>query len=198
MADKKERFMEIIKADLKSRGQKISVVRFVIDPITRFHWYLRATEHLSGNKALKPIFFFTKYFFLSLSRNLGFSIPINTLGKGIYIPHYGSIVVNSKAYVGEYSILNVGVCIGRHPGDKNLVPTIGKCVFLAPGVKVFGKVNIGDGCLLGANAVVTKDIPAYKLAVGVPAKVIDDVTAETLRVYGLTDISGDVINKNSK
>lgn len=186
MIDKKERFIEIIKADLKSRGQKISVVKFVIDPITRFHWYLRATEHLSAKKALKPIFYFTKYLFLSLSRKLGFSIPVNTLGKGVYIPHYGTIVVNSRAHVGENSVLNVGVCIGRHPGDKDLVPTIGKCVFLAPGVKVFGQVNIGDGCLLGANAVVTKDIPAHKLAVGIPAKVIDDVSAETLNLYGIT------------
>jgi serine O-acetyltransferase len=185
MENKKERFMEIIKADLKSRGQKISVIKFVIDPITRFHWYLRATEHLSGKKAFKPIFFFTKYLFLSLSRKLGFSIPIHTLAKGVYIPHYGTIVVNSRAHVGENSVLNVGVCIGRHPGNKNLVPTIGKYVFLAPGVKVFGKVNIGDGSLLGANAVVTKDIPAHKLAVGIPAKVIDDVSLETLKLYGL-------------
>jgi serine O-acetyltransferase len=187
MENKKERFMEIIKADLKSRGQKISVVKFVIDPITRFHWYLRATEHLSGKKAFKPIFFFTKYLFLSLSRKLGFSIPIHTLAKGVYIPHYGTIVVNSRAHVGENSVLNVGVCIGRHPGNKDLVPTIGKCVFLAPGVKVFGKVNIGDGCLLGANAVVTKDIPANKLVVGIPARIINDVTNETLRSYGLCE-----------
>jgi serine O-acetyltransferase len=178
MIDKNENFMETIKADLKSRGQKISVVKFFIDPIT--------TEHLSANKALKPIFFFTKYLFLSLSRKLGFSIPINTLGKGVYIPHYGTIVVNSRAYIGDYSVLNVGVCIGRHPGDKELVPTIGKSVFLAPGVKVFGKIHIGDGCLLGANAVVTKDIPPHKMAVGIPAKVISDVSTETLNLYGLS------------
>jgi serine O-acetyltransferase len=142
---------------------------------------------LQGKRLLKPVFYFVKFLFLTLSRKLGFSIPINTLGKGVHIPHYGTIVINSRAHVGEYSVLNIGVCIGRHPGGKDLVPTIGKCVFLAPGVKVFGKVNIGDGCLLGANAVVTKDIPAHKLAVGVPAKVIGDVTAEMLRVYGLTD-----------
>ncbi|MEH6713883.1 MAG: hypothetical protein V7733_22010 [Paraglaciecola polaris] len=187
MTRKKERFMETVKADLKSRGQKVSLVKFIIDPITRFHWYMRATEHLLGKTAVKPIFFITKYLFLSLSRKLSFSIPINTLGKGVYIPHYGYIVVNSKAYVGENSVLNVGVCIGRHPSSKDLVPTIGKSVFLAPGVKVFGKVNIGDGCLLGANAVVTKDIPAYKLAVGIPAKIMDDVSPETLSKYGLTN-----------
>ncbi|MFT5815374.1 MAG: hypothetical protein ACI9VT_003147 [Psychroserpens sp.] len=56
MENKKERFMEIIKADLKSRGQKISVVKFVIDPITRFHWYMRSLEHLQGERLFKPVF----------------------------------------------------------------------------------------------------------------------------------------------
>jgi serine O-acetyltransferase len=185
MVNKKQRFIEVIKADLKPRGQKISLIKFVIDPITRFHWYLRATEHLRDKRVFKPIYYIVKFLFLSLSRKLGFSIPVNTLGKGVYIPHYGTIVVNSRAYIGDNSVLNVGVCIGRHPGSKELVPTIGKSVFLAPGVKVFGKVNIGDGCLLGANAVVTKDIPEHKLAVGIPAKIIDDVSSETLESYGL-------------
>lgn len=38
--------------------------------------------------------------------------------------------------------------------------------------EVYGPVNIGDGCVIGAGAVVTKDIPPYSVAGGVPAKVI--------------------------
>ena len=185
MVSNKVNFLEVIKADLHSRKQTISLTKFVIDPITRFHWYMRVLECLYGKTILKPVYFVVKFMFLSLSIKLGFSIPINTLGKGVYIPHYGTIVVNSNAYIGDNSVLNVGVCIGRHPSSNSLVPNIGKRVYLAPGVKIFGEVNIGDGCLLGANAVVTKDIPAYKLAVGIPAKIIGDVSSETLQSYGL-------------
>ena len=53
------------------------------------------------------------------------------------------------------------------------MPTIGNDVIIYAGAKVFGKINISDDVVIGANAVVTKDIPAFSVAVGVPAKVIN-------------------------
>jgi len=50
--------------------------------------------------------------------------------------------------------------------------TIGRGCFLAANVVVTPGVTIGDNVVIGANSVVTHDIPAYSLAVGVPAKVI--------------------------
>ena len=44
--------------------------------------------------------------------------------------------------------------------------------WLGTGAKVLDGVRIGRGCVIGAGAVVTKDIPPYSIAVGVPAKVI--------------------------
>ena len=49
---------------------------------------------------------------------------------------------------------------------------IGKNCWLGRNVCVMSGVTIGDGCIIGANAVVTHDIPAYSVAGGVPAKVI--------------------------
>lgn len=49
---------------------------------------------------------------------------------------------------------------------------IGENVWIGDGVVVLPNVTIGDGAIIGANSVVTKDIPAYSVAVGVPAKVI--------------------------
>jgi len=178
-------FLCFIKADLKSRGQQISFVCFIKDPITRFHWYLRLYELLDNFKFLLPIGIVMKFIFLSKSQQLGFSIPKYTLAKGVYIPHFGTIVVNSKAFVGEYSVLNVGVVIGRHPKSKSRVPEIGRHVYIAPGVKIFGKVNIGDSSVLGANAVVTKSIPAQSLAGGVPAKVIRLLSEREVNEYAI-------------
>lgn len=49
---------------------------------------------------------------------------------------------------------------------------IGNDVWIAAGAQVLHKVKIGDGAVIGGGAVVTKDVPPYAIAVGVPAKVI--------------------------
>lgn len=52
------------------------------------------------------------------------------------------------------------------------IPTIGNNVTIFAGAKVFGKITIGDDVVIGANAVVTKDIPSHSMVAGVPAKII--------------------------
>jgi serine O-acetyltransferase len=55
------------------------------------------------------------------------------------------------------------------------VPTIGDNVFIGPGAKLFGEINIGDNVMIGANAVVTKSFEegCCRIA-GIPAKKISD------------------------
>lgn len=63
-----------------------------------------------------------------------------------------------------------------HPDLRPLVSkgpiVIGKNVWLGNSVAVLGGVSIGDGAIIGANSVVTHDIPPYSVAVGAPAKII--------------------------
>ena len=54
--------------------------------------------------------------------------------------------------------------------------TIGNNVWLGDKVSVLPGVTIGDGCVVGANSVVTHDIPSYSVAAGNPAKVIKTIT----------------------
>lgn len=73
----------------------------------------------------------------------------------------------------------------RSVGDD--LATIGNDVWLGANVVVLRGVTIGDGCIVAANAVVTKDIPPYSIAGGIPAKVIrprvsDDLREELLRL----------------
>lgn len=56
--------------------------------------------------------------------------------------------------------------------------TIGNNCWLASNVTVCGEVTIGDGCVIGAGAVVTHDMPANSLVLGVPAKAVRQITAE--------------------
>jgi serine O-acetyltransferase len=164
---------EYIKSDLLARSCKVGITSFFLDPIVRFHWYMRLLEFGQRRTLLFPFFIIIKLLFLRISRKLGFSIPINTIGKGVCFPHYGTIVVNSRAWIGDGSIVNVDVVIGRHPDSKLAVPKIGKNVYIGPGAKIFGKITIGDGSKVGANAVVNKDFPNSSILVGIPAKNIN-------------------------
>ena len=53
------------------------------------------------------------------------------------------------------------------------VPTVGNRVYIGAGAKIIGKLVVGDGARIGANAVVVNDVPPNCTAVGVPAKIIE-------------------------
>jgi galactoside O-acetyltransferase len=88
--------------------------------------------------------------------------------------------------IGEYSLIGSNCSIGGlHHGyedaDKPIMQqaldnrggvTIGKDVWLGAGVAVLDGVSIGDGAIIGTSSVITRDIPAYSIAVGSPAKII--------------------------
>lgn len=94
--------------------------------------------------------------------------PSAEIGGGLLIDH-GYVVVGPRSILGQRCRLYQGVTVGQNRG---LEPTIGDDVVLSPGAKILGDVRIGDGALVGANAVVLDDIPSGATAVGVPARVI--------------------------
>ena len=95
------------------------------------------------------------------------------IGKGLFLPHPYGIVLHPDVKIGEYCTISHEVTIGlAGRGKKQGVPHIGDRVYIAPGAKIFGKIKIGNDVAIGANAVVTKDLPDNAVAVGIPAKVI--------------------------
>jgi serine O-acetyltransferase len=92
---------------------------------------------------------------------------------GIFIGH-GSVVVDGLVEIQRGTALMPNVTIGlpRDPRLNMRGPTIGKNVRIGTGARVLGPINVGDGALVGANAVVLQDVPPNATAVGVPARVI--------------------------
>jgi serine O-acetyltransferase len=110
------------------------------------------------------------------SYRYGIAIPIATkLGPGLYIGHFGGIVLSPFCQVGSNCNLSQGITIGQGGrGNDFGWPVLGDRVYVGPGAKIVGAVHIGDGAAVGANAVVTHDVPAGAVVAGVPARVIGD------------------------
>jgi acetyltransferase-like isoleucine patch superfamily enzyme len=122
---------------------------------------------------------------------LGVGVELNPwsgsirLGKRVFIGPYVVIYGQGSVDIGDYCLISMHCCIlssnhtipTRNKIIRNepnvLLPTkIGRDCWLGAGVKVLGGVHIDDGCVVGAGAVVTKNLPPYSIAVGVPAKII--------------------------
>ncbi len=84
----------------------------------------------------------------------------------IYMPHPYGIVMHSQAAIGERVTIMQQVAIGDKDQGESVAPVIGNDVYIGAGARVLGDVRIGDGVTIGANAVVTQDIPAGVTVVG--------------------------------
>lgn len=118
--------------------------------------------------------FFSNLILKHIARTYGVYIGYNTnIGIGLKMPHPNGIVIGEGVTIGEYCTIFQQVTLGGArlgDGVSMNYPTIGNNVVLYAGAKVLGKINIGDKVVIGANAVVTKDVPESCISVGVPAR----------------------------
>lgn len=157
-------------------GNNPSIFEFLKNDIWRFERTLRRAEYLLNCRKDfigKINYVLIKIKLRRLSYKLGFSISENVFCEGLSIAHYGNIVINSKCKIGKNCRIHVGVNIGSDARDSTKVPQIGDNVYIGPGAKIFGAINIGDNTVIGANAVVSKSFPEGNVTLGgIPAKVI--------------------------
>lgn len=171
--------LHLIRTDVhRYRGaHSLSCVlrEFLIGQGCKFSIWLRLTQYLEAKRPLSSIFYWIARFMLRRNA-VRFGLQIGhqaQIGPGLFIGHYGEIVINSKVRIGRNCNLSHGVTIGVVPkGGEKGAPVIGDNVYIGPGAKIFGAITIGDNVAIGANAVVTKDLPDNAVAVGIPAKVI--------------------------
>lgn len=95
--------------------------------------------------------------------------PDLNINAGLYIPHTVGVTINCES-IGKRCTIVGGVTIGRR-GD-GASPVIGDDVYIGAGARIIGAITIGNGAKIGANAVVTKDVPPGATAIGIPARVV--------------------------
>lgn len=102
----------------------------------------------------------------------GISIPPGVFGRGLTVPHYGSVVVNNHVTAGMYCRIHSSTNIGEYGGHA---PTLGDGVYIGPGAVIFGKVHVGDNSAVGANSVVNRDVPMGVVVAGAPAEIVSNI-----------------------
>jgi serine O-acetyltransferase len=93
------------------------------------------------------------------------------IGRRLTIEHHGCIVIHGDSVIGDDCLIRHGVTLGN-TGYKDLygAPTLGNRVQIGAGAKLLGRITVGDDAIVGANAVVTRDVPDHAIVGGVPAR----------------------------
>lgn len=158
---------------MKYGGEKSKFINlFISDSIDKYLISMRYTAYYKNcvgwTKFINPLFVYHYIRFKRYGIKLGFSIGCNSLGYGTFIPHYGTIVVNTEARVGNYSVLHTSTCIAGagYVGDGLYMST--GAIILYP--------KLGDYVSVSANSYVTPKIcdVSNVLLVGSPAFVKKD------------------------
>ena len=156
--------VEFIKADRSRASNRC--------PGTTYLFWYRVTKYFKNKGVIYRLLYYISHLVLNhYSYKYGIVFSLNRhVGKGISINHF-SCIINMAQSLGDYCWLKPGVVIGDSlPGSPT--PVIGHHVSFGTGCKVLGNIRIGNNVIIGANAVVTHDVPDNCIVAGVPARII--------------------------
>ena len=127
--------------------------------------------------------------------------PGAKIGKNLFIDHGMGVVIGETPEIGNnvtiYHMATLGgIAPSINSNDQRQVkrhPTLGDCVVVGSGAQILGPVIIGTHAKIGANAVVTKDVPENAVMVGIPAKNVGTATEE-FKPYAVEEVDKDTSN----
>ena len=123
--------------------------------------------------------------------------PGARIGKNLFIDHGMGVVIGETSEIGDnvtiYHMATLGgIAPSINSNDQRNIkrhPTIGDEAVIGSGAQVLGPITVGRCAKIGANAVVTKDVPEKAVMVGIPAKNVGLADSE-FKPYGITQDSG--------
>jgi serine O-acetyltransferase len=124
--------------------------------------------------------------------------PGAKIGKNLFIDHGMGVVIGETSEIGNnvtiYHMVTLGgIAPSINSNDQRQVkrhPTLSDCVVVGSGAQILGPVMVGANAKIGANAVVTKDVPENAVMVGIPAKNVGTATEE-FKPYAVEEVNKD-------
>ena len=122
--------------------------------------------------------------------------PKAEIGKNFFIDHGMGVVIGETSEIGDNVTIYHATTLGgispsiksEEQRDVKRHPTLKNNVVVGSGAQVLGPIIVGENAIIGANAVVTKDVPANAVMVGIPAKNINEDGSKTdtsFKPYGV-------------
>jgi serine O-acetyltransferase len=149
---------------------------YLHEPGFRFTYYLRKVAFYSTKKRSFGIFGYVYHRLLyhHYRFRYGFDIsPATSIGPGLYIGHFGGVVISPHAVLGANVNIAQGVTIGATSRGKRLgAPTLEDRVWVGAHAIIVGKVTIGREALIAPGAYVNFDVPAKAVVLGNPGQVV--------------------------
>ena len=131
--------------------------------------------------------------------------PKAKIGKNLFIDHGMGVVIGETSEIGDNVTIYHGVTLGGispsidSDKQRNVKrhPTLKNNVVVGSGAQILGPITVGENAKVGANAVVTKDVPDNAVMVGIPAKNVGAVspTDKTFTPYGIAKEDGNKTDK---
>ncbi len=132
------------------------------NPIKRFQMECQLMLHYSQKSR-----FLRKYFQRRLYYVYGCDISHSAqIDKAAAFPHPIGIVIGSNAVIEKNCSIYQNVTLGSNFASDNKMPYIKQNSSIGAGAKLIGDITIGENCIVGANAVVTKSVPDNSIVVG--------------------------------
>ena len=171
---------DIIAADLRRFDNKEpGIISFILRNESFYIWqyisWMRHIEYHSGKGGFHKLAYLWNWFWLKrLQFKLKIAIYPHTIGPGFRLYHIGAYThVGPNVKIGKNCTIVSGVVFGNKSEENdNRQVIVGDNVYFGLDCKILGPLHIGNNVSIGANAVVTKDIPDNAIVGGVPAKII--------------------------
>ena len=163
-----------LREDIRTIMAKDPAARSVCEVLTYagfwalFHHRIAHTLHLRRLRLLARVVSQWSRFLTNIEIH-----PGATIGRRFFIDHGAGVVIGETAIVGDDVLMYHQVTLGGTSLEAvKRHPTIGNGVLLGMGAKVLGNITVGDGARIGANAVVTRDVPPDTSVIGVPGRIL--------------------------
>ncbi len=170
----KQEYKELLDSDYRRYSSNMSLLghfqTYMMKPGYVWSRHYRRLCYLKENNH-RILSFFARLKFHSVSVKYGIDIPssIKPIGSGFMIDHFSCIVIHTDAVIGKDVTIRQGCCVGTNGRG---VPVIEDGVDIGSGAVIIGPITVGKNAKIGANAVVTHDVPANAVVAGNPARVI--------------------------
>ena len=190
-----------LKEDLSIVFERDPAARSYLEILTTYPGVHAILFHRIAHRVWKMKLFWLGRLISHISRFLtGIEIhPGAKIGSRFFIDHGMGVVIGETSIIGDDCTIYHGVTLGGtswKQGKRH--PTLENKVVVGAGAKILGPITICSGAKIGSNAVVVKDIPKNVVAVGIPARIVQDTEnkANAFRPYAVGKDEADPMIKS--